>query len=184
MSLVSSRLDSIIYRQSLITNIVVNIIVFFVHYMIPKKRDMVLHYELFTTFFLTYIIDILFIQRLFNKNSKYIVIPYDDMWFRIKYLFNLNVFYKYLVVIGISFIITKAIIKYINRLLKKYNLFQRKENEYYRDIIITSIANTFISSVLINFIKFKWAYIDSDDVYLSATIFSLYGLAILISVSN
>ena len=179
----SSKLDAVVYRQSLITNFIANSVIFFLHRIFPKNESNILYYELFTSFLLTYLVDIIFIQRTFNLNEKYVVIPYKDYKFRFKYLFKINVFYKYLVVIGIGFIITKAVVQYIHKILKRYKLLQNEKHEYYRDTIITFFANVFVSSILLNFIKFKWAYLDSSDVYLSTMILSLFGLSILISVS-
>ena len=179
----TSKLDKIVSRQSLIANFIVNSGIFVLHKIFPKTESNILYYELFTSFLLTYLVDIIFIQRTFNFQDKLIVIPYDDYKFRLKYLFKINVFYKYLVVIGIGFIITKAVVQYINKLLKRYKLLQTEKHRYFKDTVITFVANVFVSSILLNFIKFKWAYVDSNDVYLSATILSLFGLSLLISVS-
>lgn len=182
----SSQLDSTVHKKSFLINNLINLFIFILYRVLGNTHSNILYYELVISLLLTYIVDIVFIQHTFKINNKHVVIPYNDWSFRLKYLLSINVFFKYLVVIGIGFIITKAVIEYINKMLKKYKLLQFTDTykSFYKNAIMQFLVNMFINSLLLNFIKFNWAYIDSDDAYMSAIIITLFSLSILISVSK
>jgi hypothetical protein len=88
------------------------------------------------------------------------------------------------VVIVIGSLINRSLYKFVIDILNRYRLFQREEHQYYRDLVINLVINFFLTLMLLNFLKFKWAYVDSADSYSSLIILTLFSLAILISVTK
>lgn len=174
--------ESVIQRSSF-ANIVITIAIFVIKTLLPNIHVNNYLFDFFFGVCLTYIIDILFVQQRFNKNNSYVSIPYTDYYSRLKYLFKISVFYKFLVVIVIGSLINRSLYKFIINILNKYRLFQRKKHHYYRDLVINMVINFFLTLMLLNFLKFKWAYVDSDDSYQSLMILTLFSLSILISVN-
>ena len=175
--------ESLVQRSSL-ANVVITVVTFIVKTMLPNIHVDNYLFDFFFGVCLTYIIDIMFVQQRFNKNNEYICIPYTDYYYRLKYMFKISVFYKFLVVIVIGSLINRSLYKFVINILDKYRLFQRAEHQYYRDLVINTVINFFLTLMLLNFLKFEWAYVDSDDSYSSLIILNLFSLAILISVSK
>jgi hypothetical protein len=183
MKLVSSvMLDESVLRRSSVANIITSILVYFIGFVLPQKENVLIYDFVFGICF-TYIIDILFVQKNFRIKEGFNDIPYDDFMFRVKYMFNPRIFYKFLVVISIGSIINRSVYIFITNMLEKYNLFQDEKTLRYRNFAINVVINFFITLMLLNYIKFKWAYINCEDVYLTMIIISLFSLSILISVS-
>ena len=181
-SVSSVVLDETVLQRSSLATIITTIIVYFIGYVLPEKENILMYDFVFGICF-TYIIDILFVQKRFKIKEGFGDVPYENLMFRLKYMFKPKVFYKFLVVISIGSIINRSIYIFVNKILKKYNLFQDDKTLRYRNFTINTIINFFVTLMLLNYIKFKWAYIDCDDVYLSMIIISLFSLSILISVS-
>tara|TARA_Y100000389_G_scaffold197522_1_gene232269 strand:+ start:1275 stop:1826 length:552 start_codon:yes stop_codon:yes gene_type:complete len=175
--------ESVVQRSSFV-NVVITVVTFIVKTLLPNIHVDNYLFDFFFGVCLTYIIDIMFVQQRFNKNNAYVCIPYTDYYYRLKYMFKISVFYKFLVVIVIGSLINRSLYKFVINILDKYRLFQREEHQYYRDLVINTVINFFLTLMLLNFLKFKWAYVDSDDSYSSLIILSLFSLAILISVTK
>ncbi|QOI90242.1 hypothetical protein QKU58_gp089 [Pyramimonas orientalis virus] len=175
-------LDKSMLQRSSFASILTSIMVYLIGYVLPKQENLLI-YDFVFGVCLTYIVDIMFVQNIFRVKDEFENIPYSNYLFRFKYMFNLRVFYKFVVVIIIGSIINRSIYLFITNLLKKHNVFQDPKTMRYRNFILNVFINFFITLILLNFIKFKWAYINCDDVYLTMIIISLFSLAILISVS-
>ena len=175
-------LDETVLRRSSLMNIIISIMVYLISYILPKQQNTLI-YDFVFGLCLTYITDIMFVQKRFQLKEGYGDIPYSDILFRFKYMFNPSILYKFLVVVSIGSIINRSIYTFVRNLLKKYDLFQNEKTLRYRIFVINVIINFFITLILLNYIKFKWAYINCDDVYLTMIIISLFSLSILISVS-
>lgn len=175
--------ESVIQRSS-ISSIVVTVVVYIINTLLPNVNKDSYVFDFVFNVVLTYVVDILFVQLRFNKNNTFVKIPYDDIYFRLKYLFNISIFYKFIVVITIGSLINRSLFKYTVAILDTYKLIQKPEHIYYRNLLINIVINFFTTLMLLNFIKFKWAYIDCNDTYLSLIILSLFSLSILISVTK
>jgi hypothetical protein len=175
-------LDESVLRRSSVMNIIISIVVYLIGFILPKQQN-VLIYDFVFGICLTYITDIMFVQKMFKLKEGFGNVPYTDFLFRFKYMFNPRILYKFIVVISIGSIINRSIYTFVTDLLERYNLLQDEKTQRYRNFIINVIINFFITLMLLNYIKFKWAYINCDDVNLSMTIISLFSLSILISVS-
>lgn len=175
--------ESVVQRSSF-ANLVITVVTFIVKTLLPNIHVDNYLFDFFFGVCLTYIIDIMFVQQRFNKNNQYVCIPYTDYYYRLKYMFKISVFYKFLVVIVIGSLINRSLYKFVIDILNRYRLFQREEHQYYRDLVINLVINFFLTLMLLNFLKFKWAYVDSADSYSSLIILTLFSLAILISVTK
>jgi hypothetical protein len=176
--------ETVIQRGS-IANVLITILSYTISTLIPNSKTNAYIFDFIFGVGLTYIFDILFVQMRFNdKQNKVIKVPYDDILYRFKHMFNVNIFYKFIIVITIGFLINKSLFLYVIRILKSYEIGQKKEHIYYRDLIINVTLNFFTTLMLLNFMKYKWAYIDSNDTYLTLIILSLFSLSILISVTK
>jgi hypothetical protein len=180
----SVSIDETVIQRSSIASILITVFVYLMKFVIPKIDENSFVYDFVFGICFTYIIDILFVQNKFRIDKSFVIIPYNDIYERFKYMFKLSVLYKFLVVISIGSIINRSVFIYTTNLLKKYKLLQNEKTSHYRNLLINIIINFFVTLLLLNFIKFKWAYIDCDDVYLSIIILSLFSLSILISVSK
>ena len=176
-------IDNVVIKRSSISNIIISLFVGIVNHFFPRNKTNHLMYDLIFGVFLTYIVDIMFVQKRFNINNKLQILPYEAYIKRLTYIFKPHVLYKYIVVMGIGIMINRSIFLYVNKLLKKYNIFQKQSLKNYRDLIIILSINFLTSSMLLNYLKYKWAYVNSDDTYISIMILSLFSLSVLISVS-
>lgn len=177
------HIDSVVLKRGAVNNITLSVLISVIKYFFPQNEKNILFYDFIIGFWLIYIMDILLVQKKFNLKNKITNVAYNDYFTRVKYLFKPSIFYKYLIVIGIGTIITRSVFKYVNNLLKKYNILQEKKIQYYRDSLLIIVIQFFISLMLLNYLKYNWAYIDSDDIQLSIIILSLFSLSILISTS-
>lgn len=176
-------IDNTVLKRSSISNISISLFVGVVKYFFPRNETNHLIYDLLFGVILTYIVDILFVQKRFNIANKILIIPYEAYFKRLTYIVNPNVLYKYLVVMGIGIIINRSLFLYVDKILKRYNILQNKSAKKYKDLLLILLINFSTSSMLLNFLKYKWAYVNSDDTYLSLMILSLFSLSVLISVS-
>ena len=176
-------IDNDVIKRSSISNITISLFVGVMKYFFPRNETNHLMYDLIFGVLLTYIIDILFVQKRFNIRNKIIVIPYEAYLKRLAYIFNPPVLYKYIVVMGVGIIINRSLFLYVDKLLKKYNILQKETLKKYKDLILILLINFLTSSMLLNYLKYKWAYVNSDDTYLSIMILSLFSLSVLISVA-
>ncbi len=176
-------IDNEVIKRSSISNITISLFVGVIKYFFPRNETNHLMYDLIFGVFLTYIVDIMFVQKRFNFKNKIQIIPYEAYIKRLAYIFKPHVLYKYIVVMGIGIMINRSIFSYVDKLLKKYNIFQKKSLKKYKDLMLILTINFLTSSMLLNYLKYKWAYVNSDDTHLSIMILSLFSLSVLISVS-
>lgn len=183
-----SDIDSTVITKSAILNSSITIISFIIKNFIVVNNNSILAYfvDNFLKIFATYICDICLVQKTFKINDKIKNIPYSNILDRVRYLFNLEIFYKFLIIIIITNIINTSIYDNILNHLKKYNKLQFKNNNYVmiRNILIQVLVNGFSTLMFVNIMKFKWAYIDYDDMYLTIIILIWFSLSILISVND
>ena len=176
-------IDNEVIKRGSVSNIIISLFVGVVKYFFPKNETNHLMYDLLFGVLLTYIVDIIFVQKRLNIENKLQIVPYQEYFKRIVYIFNPPVLYKYIVVMRIGIMINRSIFLYVDKLLKKYNILQKKSFKKYKDLMLILSINFLTSSMLINYLKYKWAYVNSDDTYLSIMILSLFSLSVLISVS-
>jgi hypothetical protein len=85
---------------------------------------------------------------------------------------------------SIASIINKSVFVYVKDKLDKQKVFVSDDKLYYRDLIIQLMINAFTTVIIINVLKFKWAYINSQDINLNILILFWFSLSILVTVSN
>lgn len=176
--------DKQLLGRSYIFGIMVNIFTYGISLYFPKKEN-ILFYDFILGIIFTYIIDILFIQKLFKNftTQSLEVISYNNLVYRFKYLFRYRIFLKYLIVIIIGSILVSSLTEFIKKTFKKYNIFQGDfKNKVYFKFFINILLKFIVTAIFLNFIKFKWAYIDNNDIYLTAIIISLLNLSVLSSL--
>ncbi len=176
-------IDNEVIKRSSVSNITISLFVGVIKYFFPRNETNHLMYDLIFGVFLTYIVDIMFVQKRFNMNNTIKIIPYEAYIKRLAYIFKPPVLYKYIVVMGIGIMINRSIFLYVDKLFKKYYIFQKKSLKRYKDLLLILSINFLTSSMLLNYLKYKWAYVNSDDTHLSIMILSLFSLSVLISVS-
>jgi len=176
-------IDNDVIKRSFVSNLTISLSVGVIKYFFPRNKTNLLLYDLMFGVFLTYVVDILFVQKHFNINNKTIILPYQAYLKRVVYLFKPPVLYKYIVVMGIGIMINRSIFLYVDKLLKKYDILQKESIKGYKDLLLILTINFLTSSMMLNYLKYRWAYINSNDTYLSIMILSLFSLSILISVS-
>lgn len=179
-------LDEQLLTRSYIFSIVINILTYSISLYFPKKENL-LFYDLILGIIFTYIVDILFVQKFFKNFDTLALekISYSNVIYRIKYLFQYRVFLKYIIVVIISSILVSSIIRFIKNIMKKYDINKdelNKKNNAYVDFFINVFIKFVVTAIFLNFIKFRWAYVDNNDVYLTAIIISLLNLSILSSL--
>lgn len=179
-------IDDNVERRALFYNVIIMVIIAYISYSFDINRFK-LAYDILFGFLLTYVVDIMFVQQTFVSVSKNIrvfkKISYDDLSYRFQYMFNHNIFYKYMVVVFIGYILDTSIFNYIDKqILQKYNLLQNTRYKSQVEYLIHIFIRSFTSLLLLNFIKFKWAYIDMNDLYLTAIILSLFSVMLLVIV--
>lgn len=184
-----AAVDEEVSRKSLIYNVVIIILVA----ILTQRIDMNQHrltYDLVFGFLITYIVDIMFVQKTFLKPSArnpnaLKTIKYDDFDFRFGYMFNRTIFYKYMVVVFIGYILDTSIFNFVQKsLIERYRLFDNFRYKKQAHYGIRIAIRSFTALLLLNFIKFKWAYIDTNDMYLTAIILSLFSIMLLIVVTE
>ena len=182
-----SSLDQNLIQRSGYVSLIVTTITYIVNKITAfKQKELLFFIEYLFGMILTYITDIIFVQKVFKaNNNKFINIPYTNINYRMKYLFNYEIFYKFLVVITISSIINKNIHTYIIKILDRYKVLENNNTiKLYRDLGVQLLVNMFTTLMFANIIKYKWAYIDFDDMHLTMIILTWFSLVILISVAN
>lgn len=184
-----TSVDEEVSRKSLIYNVIIIMLVA----ILTQRIDMNQHrltYDLVFGFLITYVVDIMFVQKTFLKPSAsnpnaLKTIKYDDFDFRFGYMFNRMIFYKYMVVVFIGYILDTSIFNFVQkRLIERYRLFDNFRYKKQVDYGIRIAIRSFTSLLLLNFIKFRWAYIDTNDMYLTAIILSLFSIMVLIVVTE
>ena len=176
-------LDEQLLSRSYIFSTVINILSYSISFYFPKKENL-LFYDLVLGIIFTYIVDILFVQKFFkNFDTRALEqISYSNISYRMKYLFQYRIFLKYIIVVIISSILVSSLIRFTKNTMKKYDIDNKKLNSSYLDFLINIFFKFVITAIFLNFIKFRWAYVDNNDVYLTAIIVSLLNLSILSSL--
>jgi hypothetical protein len=168
---------------------IINIFVTFITYVINnlysiKSFEIKFFNDYLFSSFLTYILDILFVQKYFTIKHTLKEVKYGNFNKRIFSLLNHQILYKFAVVMSIASIINKSVFVYVKDKLDKQNVFISDDKLYYRDLIIQLMINAFTTIIIINVLKFKWAYINSQDINLNILILFWFSLSILVTVSN
>ena len=173
-----------VITRSTITNILITIVSFILRNALQKDSILAYFVDNFFTIITTFIVDICFVQKTFKMDGKLKSIPYSDLMQRTKYLFDIEIFYKYIIIMIIASIINSSLFRYISDHLKEHQKLQFKDKRInlLRDVVIQVVVNGFSTIMFINIMKFKWAYIDYDDMYLTIIILTWFSLSILISV--
>lgn len=178
-------IDRKVLTRSTVANIGITIVSFILRNILIQKQSSLAYFvDNFFTILATFIIDVCFVQKTFKLDGKLKSIPYSDIIHRTKYLFDIEIFYKYIIIMIIASIINSSLFRYISDHLKEHNKIQFKDKRLIllRDVIIQVLVNGFSTIMFINIMKFKWAYIDYDDMYLTIIILTWFSLSILISV--
>lgn len=181
-----SSLDENLIKRSGYVSIIVTTITYLVNkFSTFQQKELLFFIEYLFGMILTYVTDILFVQNIFKVNDKFVKIPYNNFNHRLRYIFNHEILYKFLVVITISSIINKNIYIYIIKILDRYKVLHHNPViKSYRDLGVQLLINMFTTLMFVNIIKYKWAYIDFDDMHLTMIILTWFSLVILISVAN
>lgn len=186
VSIQNIPINETVAEKSLIYNLILMIIVALISFYFDISKYKLL-YDITFGVLLTYIIDIMLVQSTFvnmsTKGLSFKTIGYENVSYRFKYMFNHRIFYKYMVVVFIGYILNNSIMSYIEKqIISRYKTFinmrYKKEMLYIISIFIQSVT----SLLLLNFMKFRWAYIDLNDSYLTAMILSLFSIMVLIIV--
>lgn len=184
-ALTEVTIDDEVAKRSLIYNMVIFVLVAVITYNIDVNQYR-LAYDLVFGFLITYFVDIMFVQKTFLKpsasNARVLkAVSYDNMEFRFNYMFNRNILYKYVVVVFIGYMLDTSIFNFVQRrLIARYRLFENTRYRKQIDYAIRIAIRSFTSLLLLNFIKFQWAYIDTNDMYLTGIILSLFSVMVLI----
>jgi hypothetical protein len=176
----TTGIDETVVKRSSVLNLIITVSVYLLGLTLPNVKG-IFFSDFILGICLTYFTDIVFVQNFFKIGDTIQKISYNNYLFRLKYLFNPSVIYKFLVVITIGSIINRSIHIFIINLMKKYNILQYEKYKDYITLVLNLVINFFITIMFLNYIKFKWAYVDNDDVYLTIIILSLFSLSILIS---
>lgn len=177
-------LDKQLLSRSYIYGFIINVVTYMISFYFPRKENK-LFYDLGLGIIFTYIVDILLIQKYFKNFDTHSLeqISYSNMIYRLKYLFQYRIFLKYLIVVVISSILVSSLIRYTKRNMEKYKLFNNNLiSSAYMDLIINIFFKFVVTAIFMNFIKFRWAYVDNNDIYLTAIIISLLNLSVLSSL--
>ena len=181
-----SNIDHGVNTRSTIANSTITVLSYIIrNYIVTKNNTVAYFADNFFKVFITYIVDICFVQKKFKVDDKIKVIPYSNIMARKNYIFNQEIFYKFIIIMIISTIINENLYKYVDNHLKINNKLQFTDPKYIslRNIIIQILINGFSTLMFVNIMKFKWAYIDYDDMYLTIIILLWFSLSILISVN-
>lgn len=183
-------LDKQILIRSYIFNVVINLLTYGLALYFPAKEN-VLFYDFILGVLFTYFIDILFIQKNFKDfgTNTFKKVKYTDIMYRLRYMFRFRIVIKYIVVIIISSIVLTSVRKYVYRGMKRYKIFNdlvqddkvNEKRHFYVYMMLNLIIKFGLTVLFLNFIKFRWAYIDNDDIYLTTIIITLLTLSILTS---
>lgn len=188
-------LDKQVLFRSYVTNIIINVVTYMSGFYLPTKEH-ALFYDFVLNIIFVYVTDILFVQKNFKNFTTNTLGPraYSDIWFRINYMLRMRIILKYAVVVTISTITITSIRRYVYKKLQQYQIVNETEtgeddtsNEskhFYKYLAINILIKFAITVLFLNFLKFRWAYIDNDDIYLTAIIISLLTLSILLSISK
>ena len=133
---------------------------------------------------LTYLLDILFVQKKFSMNNDIEIIPYNNIYKRFNYLFNHHRLFKFVVLFAINIIMNKSIIEFITKLMDKNNIYTDENEIKYRNLFILLFVNLFTGVLYIDILKYNWAYIDNNNILLNIIIYMWFTLSILITVST
>lgn len=176
-------LDKQLLARSYVFSIVINVLTYGISLYFPKKEN-ILFYDLILGIIFTYIVDILFIQKYFkNFTTKTLEqISYSNLLYRLKYIFKYRIFLKYIIVVIIGTILVSSLIRFTKKLMKQYEISEDRINSVYMDFLINIFFKFVVTAIFLNFIKFRWAYVDNNDIYLTAIIISLLNLSILSSL--
>lgn len=182
-----------VFVRSTFFNIVITVITLLMSIKFPKEKFFFI-YEYIIGTIVTYFNDIVFVQRYFtNDNGALTKIKYSDLWYRIGYSLNISRISKFLVAFTIQILLVHKIETIVSYQLKKNNLFQTPPKQFYNNgtnieqyrthlsLIIKFVIKLIIDILLINFIKFKWAYVDSPNDLFSLIISTLLVLILLIT---
>lgn len=181
-----------VFVRSTFFNIVITVITFFMSLQFPKENFFFI-YEYIIGTVVTYFNDIVFVQRYFTKDGTLAKIKYTDFWYRIGYTLNISRVSKFLVAFTIQILLVQKIETIVSYQLKKNNLFQSPPKQLYNNgtnieqyrthlsLVIKFVIKLIIDILLINFIKFKWAYVDSPNDLFSLIISTLLVLILLIT---
>ena len=181
-----------VFIRSTFFNVVITILTFLMSLRFPKE-DFFFIYEYIIGTIVTYFNDIVFVQRYFTKDGTLSKIKYTDFWYRIGYTLNIERIMKFLVVFTIQILLIHKIETIVTYQLEKNNLLQYPPKKFYNNgtnieqyrihlsLFIKLIIKLIIDILLINFIKFKWAYVDSPNDLFSLIISSLFVLILLIT---
>lgn len=187
-----------VFLRSTIFNFTVSMIVFLSTFYVDKSNHVFI-YEYFIGAIIMYFNDIVFIQRLFTVKDKLKLVDYMDFGFRLKYTLNLNHFSKFIVVFIIQTLLVQQMVHVILKMFERYNVLQTPPKAIYNDItndetvkrykthlnILTHIiVRTLFDILLLNFIKFKWAYINVNNELFTLIVSTFMVLSLLIIASN
>jgi hypothetical protein len=181
-----SNIDNGVNTRSTIANSTITVLSYIIrNFMITQNNTVAYFADNFFKVLMTYVVDICFVQKKFKVNDKLKTIPYSNILARKNYIFNQEIFYKFIIIMIIATIINDNLYKYVNNHLKKNNKLQFTDSKFIslRNITIQILINGFSTLMFVNIMKFKWAYIDYDDMYLTIIILLWFSLSILISVN-
>jgi hypothetical protein len=167
--------------KTIFSNSIVSSVLYTLKYLTGSNtsQEIVFVIEYIISPFLIFITDVLLIQEIFLVNEKLSILPILSFKDRITYGMRLTIFYKFIVTIMISSIINRSIFEYIIKRLDNNKIMIKNSGK--RNVVVGILVNIFATVVYINALKFKWAYINSDNILLNMLIISWFSLTILIS---
>lgn len=186
ISNILSKLAPSVSKRSTIINLLITCFTYFINTGFKFESNTIKFInDYFISSILTYVFDIMFVQKYFNAgDNKLTIIPYSKKFFRFLALFNHHVLYKFIVLMSVTSIITKSIYVYVIKKLDDNDVLVEENNLKYRDLVIQLAINAFCTVMFVNVLKFKWAYINSQNLTLNIIILLWFSLSILITVSN
>jgi hypothetical protein len=177
--------NELLFRSSIVNFINTSLMYLITNQNITDIKFFIFFIEYLMSIFLTYFLDIMFVQSHFSLNGELIKLSYKAFEDRFFQMFKTQKFFKFIVLFGINIIMNKSIIQYITNILNKNNILNDPKSIKYRDLAISIFINIFTGLLYIDVLKFNWAYIDTNNnMILNIIIFMWFTLSILITVST
>lgn len=172
-------------RRSSLVNIIVTTIVYIAsnNSIIKQYPEINFFFDYIFVVFITYVLDIFFVQQKFNTSRGIRTLSYSNFEDRFKSLFDNDNLYKLLIVIGITTVFNKSVFDYMQSILDRKNIFNEKHQIEKRNLLLKIAISAFSTILFVNTLKFNWVYIDTSNITLKMVVLSWFAIGILISVS-
>lgn len=170
-------LDVTVIRRSTLVNLFINAssFIFANKYLKISGLDPLLYGPLFSL--LSFVLDVFFVQLYFRTpESKLVQVPYHDYLTRSRSLWNRNILMKAIVVQIIAQVVQINLSDYIMSVLRQIRAPVWK----YTSLCVNSFSGVFIGVLVVNMLKFRWAYIDVTESNLNAIILAWFSIVLML----